>query len=89
MRKYPREFYVTMPVSPGSKSDGEVVDLLLVGETSKANFIGGVSFGKWSAPDADYTRVHGLIRSALLFYRRAGCPAVVCAATDWSPRNET
>ena len=89
MKKYPRTFYVDLPASPQGRSDVEVLDLLMVGETSKANFRGGVSFGKWSSPDADYTRVHRLILSALVMYRRAGCPVVSSTASDVTTRKET
>ena len=76
-RKYPRTFFVDLVRSPEGLTDGELLDLLMIGETSKANFKGGVAFGKWSSPDVDYIRVHRLILSALLAYRRAGCPAVL------------
>lgn len=66
--RYPRTFFVDLSRSPEGLTDLEVVELLLTSETKKANYKGGVSWGKFLSPDPDYRRVHGLLVAALLSY---------------------
>ncbi len=80
--RYPRTFYVDLVRDPEGLSDGEVVALLARGVSAKAKFRGGVSFGRYSVPDGQYNRVHGLLASALSFYLQAGCPKVTTAVSS-------